>query len=179
VGHPPREHILASMMSTAVSRRLESTLALAEVLTRGPRAHSLDTVERILEGAGLDEMSLDVVENSLLALTYAGRCERAASLCDVFGAGAAARRAPSRQARLAAIRAEIAIRQGDMHLAERHARVALDTIPMSSWGVAVGGPLASLVIALTAMGRHDAARELLDRPVDEAMFQTRYGLHYL
>lgn len=179
VGHPPREHILASMMSTAVSRRLESTLALAEVLTRGPRAHSLDTVERILEGAGLDEMSLDVVENSLLALTYAGRCERAASLCDVFGAEAAARRAPSRQARLAAIRAEIAIRQGDMHLAERHARVALDTIPMSSWGVAVGGPLASLVIALTAMGRHDAARELLDRPVDEAMFQTRYGLHYL
>ncbi|WP_329427677.1 AAA family ATPase [Streptosporangium sp. NBC_01495] len=178
-GNRPREHILASMVSVAVSRRLEATLALAEVLTRGPREPSLDAVERILENARLDEMSLDVVENSLLALTYAGRCERAAPLCDVFSAEASTRRAPSRLARLAAIRAEIAIRQGDMPAAEQHARVALDTIPMSSWGVAIGGPLASLIIALTAMGRHEAVREPLDRPVDEAMFQTRYGLHYL
>ncbi|MEU1391649.1 MULTISPECIES: AAA family ATPase [unclassified Nonomuraea] len=179
VANPPREHILAGMVSVAVNRRLESTLALAEVLTHGPREHNLDAVERILEGERLDEMSLDVVENSLLALTYAGRCERAAPLCDLFGDEAAARQAPSRRARLAAIRAEIAIRQGDMPAAERHARIALDTIPMSSWGVAIGGPLASLVIALTAMGRHEAVRDPLDRPVAEAMFQTRYGLHYL
>ncbi|MGW4797599.1 AAA family ATPase [Nonomuraea sp. NPDC004297] len=179
VANPPREQILAGMVSVAVNRRLESTLALAEVLTRGPCERSLDGVERILEGARLDEMSLDVVENSLLALTYAGRCERAAPLCDLFGDEAEARRAPSRRARLAAIRAEIAIRQGDMPAAERHARIALDTIPMSSWGVAIGGPLANLIIALTAMGRYDAVREPLDRPVADPMFQTRYGLHYL
>ncbi|HEX4814648.1 MAG TPA: AAA family ATPase [Nonomuraea sp.] len=179
VRYPGRDNALASMVSVAVSRRLESTLALAEVLTRGPRDDGLNAVERILEDSRLDEMSMDTVENALLALAYAGRCERAAPLCDMFAAEASTRRAPSRQARLAAIRAEIAVRQGDMPAAEHHARIALDTIPMSSWGVAIGGPLASLIIARTAMGKHDAVREHLDRPVPEAMFQTRYGLHYL
>ncbi|GII02164.1 helix-turn-helix transcriptional regulator [Planobispora takensis] len=170
---------LANMVSVAVSQRLESTLALAEVLTRGPREGSMSTVERILEDSRLDEMTLDTVENALLALTYAGRCDRAAPWCDLFAVEASSRQAPSRQARLAAIRAEIAIRQGDMPAAEHHARLALDSIPMSSWGVAIGGPLSSLILALTAMGKYDAVREHLDRPVPEAMFQTRYGLHYL
>lgn len=178
-GDPPKERLLAGMVPVAVSRRLESTLALAEVLTRGPSESGLGTVERILEGTGLDEMSLDVVENSLLALTYAGRCERAAPLCDLFSAEASAKQAPSRRARLAAIRAEIAIRQGDLPAAERHARLALDSIPMSSWGASIGGPLAGLITALTAMGRYDAVREPLDRPIPEATFQTRFGLHYL
>ncbi|GAA2883207.1 helix-turn-helix transcriptional regulator [Nonomuraea rubra] len=177
--YPRKADVLAGMVSGAVSRRMESTLALAEVVTRGPREASLRTVERILENTHLDEMSMDVVENSLLALTYAGRCGRAAPLCDQFSAEASARQAPSRQARLAAIRAEISIRQGDLPAAERHARTALETIPMSSWGVAIGGPLASMINALTAMGRQDAVREYLDRPVPKAMFETRYGLHYL
>ncbi|GAB2480682.1 helix-turn-helix transcriptional regulator [Streptosporangium sandarakinum] len=170
---------LATMVSVSVSRRLESALALAEVLTRGPREEDMDAVERILEDSRLDEMTLDTVENSLLALTYAGRCERVAPWCDLFSVEASSRQAPSRQARLAAIRAEIAVRQGDMPAAEHHARLALDIIPVSSWGVAIGGPLSSLILALTAMGKYDAVREYLDRPVPEAMFQTRYGLHYL
>ncbi|MEZ0075141.1 AAA family ATPase [Planotetraspora sp. GP83] len=179
VRHTAAERGLATMVSVSVSRRLESTLALAEVLTRGPREQHLDAVERILEDSRLDEMTMETVENSLLALTYAGRCERVAPWCDLFSIEASSRQAPSRQARLAAIRAEIAIRQGDMPAAEHHARVALDTIPMSSWGVAIGGPLSSLILALTAMGRYGAVREHLDRPVPDAMFQTRYGLHYL
>ncbi|MBG0829055.1 AAA family ATPase [Planomonospora sp. ID67723] len=173
------ERGLASMVSVMVSQRLESTLALAEVLSKGPREASMNAVERILEDSRLDEMTLDTVENSLLALTYAGRCEKAAPWCDLFSVEASSRQAPSRQARLAAIRAEIAIRQGDMPAAEHHARIALDIIQASGWGVAVGGPLSSLILALTAMGRYDAVREYLDWPVPEAMFQTRYGLHYL
>jgi DNA-binding CsgD family transcriptional regulator len=176
---PPGPRGLAGMVSVAVNRRVEATLALAEVLTRGPRQDSLTAVERILEDSHLDEMSMDTVENALLALTYAGRFDCALPACDMFSAEAMSRQAPSRQARLAAIRAEIAIRQGDMPAAAHHARIALDTIPMSSWGVAIGGPLSSLIIALTAMGKYDAVREHLDRPVPETMFQTRYGLHYL
>src|SRR5690606_12024616 len=139
-GDPSKERLLAGMVPVAVSRRLESTLALAEVLTRGPSESGLGTVERILEGTGLDEMSLDVVENSLLALTYEGRCERAAPLCDLFSAEASAKQAPSRRARLAAIRAEIAIRQGDPPAAQRHARPALDTLPLSRRGASSGAP---------------------------------------
>ncbi|XVQ84265.1 AAA family ATPase [Microbispora siamensis] len=179
LGTPPREHILTSRVPAAVSRRLEATTALVKALTRGPCEPNLDAAERILEGSGLDEVSLDVVENSLLALTYGGRCERAAPLCEVFVDEASARRSSSRYARLAGIRAEIAVRQGDMPAAERHARSALEAIPMSSWGVAIGGPLSSLILALVAMGRHDAVREPLHRPVDKAMFRSRYGLHYL
>ncbi|MEU9889601.1 AAA family ATPase [Sphaerisporangium sp. NPDC051011] len=179
VPRPTGRRALAGMVSVAVNRRVEATLALAEVLTCGPWEESLNAVERILEDSHLDEMSMDTVENALLALTYAGRFDCAVPWCDKFSAEAMSRQAPSRQARLAAIRAEIAFRQGDMPAAAHHAHIALDTIPMSSWGVAIGGPLSSLIIALTAMGKYDAVREYLDRPVPETMFQTRYGLHYL
>lgn len=177
--HPAGEQDWEAVISVAASRRLESALILAEVLTNGPRKEATDAIERILQGSRLDEMSMDTVESALLALTYAGCLDRAAPWCDMFSAEASSRHAPSRRARLAAIRAEIAIRQGDLPTAERHARTALETIPPSSWSIAAGGPLSSLILAATAMGAYDTVREYLDQPVPEAMFQTRYGLHYL
>ncbi|MDF5757178.1 LuxR family transcriptional regulator [Spongiactinospora sp. TRM90649] len=169
----------SAIISVAASRRLEATLALAEVLTKGPREQLIEGVDRILRGCRLDEMSMDTVESALLALTYAGRQDKAVPWCDLFSVEASSRHAPSRQARLAAIRAEMAVRQGDMPGAEHHARLAMEIIPLTSWGVAVGGPLSSLIMAATAMGDHDAVHEHLDQPVPDAMFETRYGLHYL
>jgi DNA-binding CsgD family transcriptional regulator len=177
--HPVKEHGLAAVASVAASRRLESALALAEVLSRGPREEDMGSIERILEGSRLDEMSMDTVENALLALTYAGQCERATPWCDLFFVEASSRHAPSRQARLAAVRAEIALRKGDMQGAEHYGRIALDIIPFSGWGVAVGGPLSSLILAGTTMGKYHAVADHLEQPVPEAMFETRYGLHYL
>ncbi|MFG1874444.1 AAA family ATPase [Sphaerisporangium sp. NPDC049003] len=173
------EQSRAAILSVAAYRRLESAITLAAVLTRGPRDEIVAVVERILRSSRLDEMSMDTVESALLALTYGGRPDKAAPWCDLFIDEASSRHAPSRRARLSAIRAEIALRQGDMLGAEFHGRLALDIIPLSGWGVAVGGPLSSLVIASTAMGNHDAVNELLDQPVPDAMFQTRWGLHYL
>lgn len=177
--HPAGERGLEAVVSPEASRRLESAVVLAEVLSRGPREEDLDAVERILHACHRDGTSTDTIENALLALAYAGRCERAASWCELFALQASHAYMPSRRARLAAVRAEIAVRQEDMRCAEHQARLALDIIPPSSWGVAAGGPLSSLVRALTATGRHEAAEEYLDMPVAEAMFQTRYGLHYL
>jgi DNA-binding CsgD family transcriptional regulator len=173
------EQSRAAILSVSAYRRLESAVTLASVLTRGPREEIVAVVERILRSSRLDEISMDTVESALLALTYGGRPDKAAPWCDLFIDEASSRHAPSRQARLSAIRAEIALRQGDMLGAEFHGRLALDTIPLSGWGVAVGGPLSSLVIASTAMGSYDAVNELLDQPVPDAMFQTRWGLHYL
>ncbi|MFC7387894.1 helix-turn-helix transcriptional regulator [Sphaerisporangium rhizosphaerae] len=173
------EQSRAAILSVAAYRRLESSITLAAVLTRGPRDEIVNVVERILRGSRLDEMSMDTVESALLALTYGGRPDKAAPWCDLFIDEASSRHAPSRQARLSAIRAEIALRQGDMLGAEFHGRLALDIIPLSGWGVAVGGPLSSLIIASTAMGKYDVVNDLLDQPVPEAMFQTRWGLHYL
>jgi DNA-binding CsgD family transcriptional regulator len=174
-GPPP-----ATTMSTiADGHRIEATAALETVLTRGPSESVIATAERLLHHSGLDEMTLDTVESALLVLTYAGRPDRAAPWCDLFVEEARVRRAPSRLARLAAIRAEVSLRTGELSATVRHARLALESMPPGSWGVAIGGPLASLVTAGIAMGAHNLVREHLDMPVVEEMFQTRYGLHYL
>ncbi|MBO3747604.1 AAA family ATPase [Streptosporangiaceae bacterium NEAU-GS5] len=179
---PPAEPAPAApvvMSSVAANRREEALAALEAVLTRGPSAEAIASAERVLGGARLDGISLDTVENAVLTLIYGGASELALPWCEQFIEEAAIRRAPSRQARLLALRAEIALRHGDLRGAERHARRALDIMPLTSWGVVAGEPLATLTLALTAMGRLAEAADCLAQPVPEAMFQTRYGLHYL
>ncbi|GAA3465929.1 AAA family ATPase [Nonomuraea roseola] len=165
--------------SLSADRRTESADALVRALTQGPLPETAVTAERILRGSRLDEMSMDTVESALLALTYTGRADLAAPWCDSFIAEAASRRAPSRQARLSAIRAEIGLRRGDPAAAAADARRALELIPPDSWGVAVGGPLGSLLLAGAAMGRHEEFLPPATRPVPEAMLETRFGLQYL
>jgi len=160
-------------------RRLEAACALDAVLFRGPSEQVVAAAERILRGARLDDMGMDTVESSLLALTYSERPDRAAPWCDQLLQDAARRRAPSRRARLSSIRAEISFRQGELAAAEDHARRALALVPTASWGVTVGSLLAALVLPLVAMGRHDAALAELGRPVPEEMLLSRHGLHYL
>jgi DNA-binding CsgD family transcriptional regulator len=82
------------------------------------------------------------------------------------------------QATLGSIRAEIAIRSGDMRGAAAHADSVLSMMSADSWGVRIGLPLSGLVRAYTEMGNHQTAGELLKRPVPEAMFETRFGLHF-
>ncbi|MFC4057162.1 ATP-binding protein [Planomonospora corallina] len=173
------QQALGAVTSVAASRRLESSLALAEVLTIPTEQRSVRGIERILESTRMNDVSMDTVENALLALTYAGRADSAVPWCERFGSEAASRNAPSRQARLNAIRAQISIRQGDMVGVERHAREALKIIPLSGWGIAVGGPVSALILALTARGMLAEAHDWLDEPVPDAMFDSRYGLHYL
>ncbi|MCZ7423450.1 AAA family ATPase [Verrucosispora sp. WMMA2121] len=168
-----------AMPTVSASHRLSAATALAGVLSDGPSERAIAVAERILRNSRLDEMSLDTVESALLALTYGGCPASAAVWCDAFVDEARMRRSPSRQARLAAIRAEISMRLGDLTGARQYATDALTVMPSSSWGVAVGGPLAVLIMATTAIGDIGAVRDHLDQPVPEEMFQTRFGLHYL
>ncbi|MGX1630243.1 AAA family ATPase [Streptomyces albidoflavus] len=160
-------------------RRLLAATALDRVLNDGASDQAGVEAEWILRHARLDDMAMDTVESALLALTYGDGADRAAPWCDGLIEDAAARQSPGRQAHLAAIRAEISFRQGDLPAAERHARQALELVPANGWGVAIGAAPASLVTALTAMGRHDEAARQLALPVPEAMLQSRYGLLYL
>ncbi|MEV4176754.1 AAA family ATPase [Nonomuraea sp. NPDC049709] len=165
--------------SLSASRRIDSANALVRALAEGPRPETAATAERVLRGSRLDEMSMDTVESALLTLTYSGRADRAAPWCDAFIEEAASRHAPSRQARLSAIRAEIGLRRGEPAAAARDARRALELIPPASWGVAVGGPLGALLLAGAAMSRHDDYLLHVSQPVPEAMLETRFGLLYL
>ncbi|NLU78458.1 helix-turn-helix domain-containing protein [Micromonospora sp. HNM0581] len=176
--HPGTQPPVA-MPTVSTSHRLSAATALAGVLRDGPSERATTVAERILRNSRLDEMSLDTVESALLTLTYGGCPASAAGWCDTFVDEARMRRSPSRQARLAAIRAEISMRLGDLVGARQRATDALTVLPSSSWGVAVGGPLAVLIMANTATGDFGTVRDHLDQPVPEEMFQTRFGLHYL
>ncbi|HEY0699668.1 MAG TPA: LuxR C-terminal-related transcriptional regulator, partial [Micromonospora sp.] len=134
--------------------------------------------ERVLRETGLDDARFDSIEAALFALVYGDRVNRAARFCARLADQAAARRAPAWQARLAAIQAEIALRQGDAKAAERHSRSALAHLSPRAWGVAAGALIATLVLARVATGRPEAAAEQLTRPIPEALFETRFGLLY-
>ncbi|GAA2529898.1 LuxR C-terminal-related transcriptional regulator [Winogradskya humida] len=165
--------------TVAASRRMTAVTMLAGVLERGPGRGLVAAAQRVLRSVHLDEMSLDTVESALLALVYGGHAAVAAPWCDTFMREARERNAPARQARLASIRAEIAVRLGDPRGAITYARSALDTMPPSSWGVGVGAPLSSLILAATALGDYAEAQVHLDHPVPGGIFQTRSGLLYL
>lgn len=169
----------ARPVTTEGRRRLAAASALDDVLSGGPTAQVVQEAERILRGIRLEGMGMDAVESALLALTYAEQPQRAAPWCDELIQEAKARQAPSRHARLSAIRAEIALRQGDLPASAAYASAGLELIPPEAWGVPLGGCAAVLLTALTAMGRHEQAAEVLNLPVPEAMLASRYGLHYL
>jgi DNA-binding CsgD family transcriptional regulator len=157
---------------------LHAARLFTEALAVGADDRLIAEVEKILHGCDVHEHTLQMVV-ALMALVYGERLDVAAVWCDALMRNVEGKGAPLQQAILTAVRAEIAVLQGDMPRAERWARTALDLIPPASWGVVIGVPLASLLRARAAMGRHREAAEYLRTPVPEAMFQTVIGVHYL
>jgi DNA-binding CsgD family transcriptional regulator len=176
---PPPEQHSRSLPSFTADHRLEAAITLESVLSTAPSEQVLARAERLLRRVRLDETGMDTVESALLALTYGDRPGPAAPCCDRLMAEAVRHQSPGRQARLLSIRAEISLRQGDLAEAERHARHALRIISTSSWGVPVGSALASLLLALTAMGKYEDAADQLALPTPSTMLQSRHGLRYL
>ncbi|MFQ6272422.1 AAA family ATPase [Kutzneria viridogrisea] len=176
---PPIEPHAQLAPAVCSDPRLQAALALTTVLTHGATEEAISGAEQVLQSTRLDATTLEPLKCALLALIYADRLDKAAPWCDLLLQEAAARRAPGWQAPFAAIRAEICIRQGDLPQAERHARAALDHMSPQAWGVAIGVPLATLLMATTAMGKLEDTAALFTQPVPPAMLQTRHGLHYL
>ncbi|MCA2219075.1 helix-turn-helix transcriptional regulator [Jidongwangia harbinensis] len=177
VAQPPTEATLP--VTTLASSRLNAVTLLGRVLDQGPARETAAAALRILRGVHLDEMTLDTAESALLALVYGGRAADALPGCDRFVEEARLGSAPARQARLLSVRAEIAVRLGDLRGAQDHARAALDLMPSRNWGTGLGAPLSSLILAGTAMGEYRTVQGYLEEPVPDGMFQTRSGLLYL
>ncbi|RLV10404.1 transcriptional regulator [Streptomyces griseocarneus] len=137
------------------------------------------SAEQVLERTRVGEGTAYALRAALRTLIYADQLGTAATWCDRVLEEAAHCSTRAWAAGFSAIRGEIALRGGRLTDAVRHAGSALEELPTRGWGVVVGMPLAVLVGAHTAIGDHDAAGELLARPVPEALFQTRFGLHYL
>jgi DNA-binding CsgD family transcriptional regulator len=157
---------------------LHAARLFTEALATGADDRLVAEVEKVLHGSDVHERTLQMVV-ALAALVYGERLDVASAWCDVLMRNAESKGAPTQQAIFTAARADIAVRQGDMPRAEQWARTALELLPPPSWGVVVGFPLAALLRATTAMGRHAEAAEWLRVPVPEMMFQTVIGVHYL
>ncbi|WBB98268.1 AAA family ATPase [Solwaraspora sp. WMMA2059] len=121
----------------------------------------------------------EVAALALLVLEYAGRPEHARHWAQTLLDSTERRRTGAGRALLSWVRADLAWRRGDLAGADVAAAEALAILPARDWGVLVGLPLATMVLARTAMGRLDEAAALLDAAVPEAMFDTVAGAHYL
>ncbi|MBM2619673.1 AAA family ATPase [Actinoplanes sp. LDG1-06] len=156
-----------------------STAAILAVLGRGATEPAVAEAELMLQSARASDglvWGAEVAVNGLLVLLYADRIDEARSWCDKLLAESPT--API-TAYLTAVRAEIALRRGELSAAWQDATTALDLLPLAGWGVAAGLPLGGAIVAATRLGRAEDAARLLAEPVPDAMLQSRWGVHYL
>ncbi|MDJ0346719.1 AAA family ATPase [Streptomyces sp. H10-C2] len=158
------------------------TALLAGALVTGRSHEVAGHAEQILRDGHAVHGDAWAEEPMLLALsvlTSAGRSDSVAAWCDRLLTEPYTPYSPTRLALLSAVRADAAIRLGQLSTAVDHAQLALDHLTPNAWGVAIGLPLGSLVLASTRLGHYDEAAGYLARSVPKAMFQSRYGLYYL
>lgn len=156
-----------------------NTLGMSNSNTQRAREAATASAEHILQSSRLGDTSLEVLATAVLALVYVNKAGKAASWVDALMDEAVRRRATTWQAMLGSIRADIALRRGQLATAVLHAETARNLLQAQSWGVLIGYPLTTLLLANTAMGRLDAAAEVLKQIVPDAMFSTLFGLRYL
>lgn len=171
------EEVADSPHITTMLARLNGAEALAEALVPSGGRGMGDDAEKVLTNAGLGEHMVEAVFAALSALIYTDRLDRAAywgeSLIDM------PERSPLWRAQAHLLRAETALRTGELGVAHHHATIALSSMSRSSWGTAIGLPLSNLLlIAVATKNRKETAR-IMAEPVNEELFRSRYGLHFL
>ncbi|MFD9721873.1 AAA family ATPase [Streptomyces sp. NPDC059076] len=163
---------------TGGSLRFQALRLLSAALRRKPSVKP-SSAERILQQHDMGEFSLEAKSLALRALLYAGRPAEVITKCDALLREERLRHEPTWRAILSCIRGEAALRQGHLRDAEHYSRSALASLSLEGWGVAVGGPYATLTLALTRLGRYDEAAAVLSQPLPSAVFQTPFGLRCL
>ncbi|MFK3982412.1 AAA family ATPase [Micromonospora sp. NPDC050397] len=161
---------------------LHSTATMANALIRGQVGEAVDRAEQALRDLELGRHTDWADETALIAfvsLTRGDRLHVVADWSPRLGERAGRTASASWQAVLALTRSDIALGLGDSAAAVDHARSALVELAPKAWGIAVGLPLANLILAYSRLGRFDDANAQLTLPVQDSMFQSRYGLSYL
>ncbi|WP_327674628.1 AAA family ATPase [Kitasatospora sp. NBC_00458] len=134
--------------------------------------------ELVLRAGRLGGVRTESLTAALTVLLYADRADRAAHWCGPLAARAGVRCGANWHALLAALRAETALRQGDLRGADEAGRAAFAHVRPEAWGVAAGLPLATMAAARTAAGLHQDAAHFLELPTPEGMARTPAGLHH-
>ncbi|MFI0796396.1 ATP-binding protein [Micromonospora rubida] len=169
----------AATAPTTISPQLQAVTVLGTALMPTAENDTVATAEQLLQRHHTDDGALGLLTAPLLALLWAGRADRVTVWGDVLLNRPAARHAPVWRAIVRAVRAEAALRLGDLPGAEHQARTALADLPAPAWGVAIAGPLATLIGCATEAGRFAEADRWLAHPVPAGMLRTPLGVHYL
>jgi DNA-binding CsgD family transcriptional regulator/tetratricopeptide (TPR) repeat protein len=138
------------------------------------------SAEQLLQTSSLLEES--TVTPSLAALTVLIAAERLSTAefwCDVLISEAETARTAPWQALFAGIKADLALRRGDLRAARAQAESALGAVSAEAWGVGIGLPLAVLAQLDTVAGRPEPAAARLRTPVPEALSRTPFGWSHL
>lgn len=158
-------------------------LPIAGLLTalsvQHPPAEIGALAQRILATHRLESTTVEPLVAAVDCLIHLDRLDTADAWCASLLAEAQARRAPTWRSIFAALRAETLLCKGNLAGAVESAVQALNLVPAEHLGVWAGRPIAVLVQALTAQGRHAEAAAQLCRPVPRAMFESRFALPYL
>lgn len=178
-GEPVPAGLAASAsVSPGASPQLQAVMVLERALL-GPAGTDIGGAEQILQRCELEHAAFGPAAAALAALIFAGRADRAAIWADLFLRHPSLRGVPVWHAILRAIRAEAARRIGDLAVAEEYARAALAAMPKQAWGVAIGIPLATLLLAATETGHLEEAAPYLAVTVPDTMLHSPLGLLYL
>lgn len=157
---------------------LRALASLGEVFVKGYSEGVLRGADHVLQRR-LGEVAPEVVAVALMMLCHADQTERAAAVCDELIAEATRRGTTLWLALLGCVRGDIALRRGEYAEAERRVRAALGLLPAGGWGVLIGYPLATRLLAQTGLGDHEAAADTLEQVVPDGMANTVFGLRYL
>ncbi|WP_216897197.1 LuxR family transcriptional regulator [Nocardia alni] len=156
-----------------------STDLLTALSVQHPPARLVGLAQRNLAAHRLDSSTLEALVVAVDCLIQLDRLDTADAWCVSLLAEAQARHAPTWRSIFAGLRAETLLRKGNLTAAADNAAMALNLVPAEHLGVWAGRPIAVLVRALTAQGRHAEAAAQLRRPVPRAMFESRFALPYL
>lgn len=169
-------------------RRLHPTVAAAVPTGTGDRRCALvrdhhedlvATAERLLRNCWAPDSAPEAAWFALQTLAVCGEVGRAKRWCDTLREDVGTGNVATWKAVLADVRAHLALMEGDLAGAERQARLALTSLSSHNWGPAVASPLAALVLALSAMGKHEEAEAHLKRSVPVAAQNTWHWAVYL
>ncbi|WP_181777350.1 AAA family ATPase [Amycolatopsis pittospori] len=159
------------------SRQYQVGALIAGALSRDSPEETRSTAEAILRETGPAFRDLTPVV-AVLTLIYLDDLDAAERWCDASGRSSS-RWSPLADALFLALRALLRHRRGDLQDAEKAARQAFVLLPPKGWGIAIGIPLGTLLLALTEMGRFEDVESHFDTPVPDAIFHTPLALPYL
>ncbi|MFG2222987.1 AAA family ATPase [Streptomyces sp. NPDC048644] len=162
-----------------LSPQVQGALLLSRLSGGGPDTALADEAERLVRHHRLNERTFAVLASCLITLLFSDRLETADEACGRLATEASELSSQTWRALFTGLRAEVALRRGDLPAALRLAHASLSVISHESWGVGIGMPLATLIQAGIASGQLDVAHRALQVPVPDEMFQTPIGLHYM